>query len=341
MIPDDFDQRIRDALGAADAPPPAQLARLEQFWRDQSRVRHRRRRRIRVVALAASLALVSLGWSAFNATRRARTPNPGQIAETSQPRDVRETSPPRTVDQPAAPALPASARVPTAYERLVFAARTSAPADPEQTLLGQLRTAATLAERRELIDQLRDIGTQRSIPGLLAQAETPALRAEAIDAVQFLLGDAGLPRAARQARSPAVRVAILSRVLFDESDQSLDNFLALVADPGLRNDSLATASAAANADELPLDALMEQLDAPERSTRLAAAIVLGHVGGPAVGAALVDRASQPQRPSIETWIALLACRGEPVDRFLAHASRQPQMLGQFNYARSYWSRIMP
>ncbi len=67
-------------------------------------------------------------------------------------------------------------------------------------------------------------------------------------------------------------------------------------------------------------------------------MVLGHVNGPAVSEALIARVSQAGRAPVEAWVALLACRGEAADRFLAAAQQQPHTLGQVNNARMYWAQ---
>jgi hypothetical protein len=327
MTPDNFDQRLRDALRAE--PAPEQLARLEQFWLEQSRADRRRRAARRLVAsAAASVAVIVAAWLAMSRRERAVPPQPELLAEA-----------PRVESVPIEPfVFPAGAREPTGYERVIFAVRTSRPVDGEQALLERLRAASAPTQRRMIIARLAEAGTPRSVAELASAAEDPLVRGEAVAAIEAILGSDQLLVAIEQARSPQVRIALVARLLASDSATALDDYLALVATPGMRTEALA---AALVAERLPIAALVSRLEAPRKHERLAAALVLGHVGGPEVGAALVERASQGRRASMETWVALLACRGEPVDRFLNQAARRPQALAQVNNARAYWARMMP
>jgi hypothetical protein len=339
MTPADFDREIRAALAAG--PPPEQLARLEQFWREQSRADRQRRRRARAMALVATVLAAATAWFALS---RSQPPAAQHNVVAQMPRQV-ETSPPPAGAAAAVPgnaeapaALPPAARTASAYERLVFAARTTAPVDPEQTLLARLRRAGDFDEARGIILRLRDVGTPASIPALLKMANQGAARPDALAAVEQILGVDRLADVVRQASSPAVRAGLMARLLAANSAQALSGFLALVADPASRSEALTAVLAA---KQLPLDRFVQALDAPLKSDRMAAAIVLGRVNTPAVSEALIARVSQPGRASVETWVALLACRSEKADQFLVQAVCRPQTLGQVNNARAYWARMTP
>jgi hypothetical protein len=43
----------------------------------------------------------------------------------------------------------------------------------------------------------------------------------------------------------------------------------------------------------------------------------------------------------EAWMALLACRGEKAEAFVAYAARQPEMLGRLNNARVQLTYMIP
>jgi hypothetical protein len=270
---------------------------------------------------------------------------------------------------------PSLGRLPSAYERVVFAAQTRNRVDAEQLelaarvdaaierlatsadataaeasgelagsgprgerlLLARLRRASP-AQRRAIIELLAVHGTSESLPALVQAAEQPALRAAALAAVERLSGGAKLADAVGLARGPVVRRELLTRLLADGSNAALLGFLSLAAHGAMRDDALAAASASST---LPVNALMRLLEDDDRGVRLAAASVLGSVGGSQVSAALIARLSQPERAPVEAWVALLARRGPRVEQFLARASAEPRLLGQVNNARAYWARFIP
>ncbi len=330
MTPDDLDKQIRAALGGE--PSAGQLARLERFWREQSRAERRRRLLRRAAAAAASIVAIAAMWLAIG--RR-------QAREISLPEVVVEA--PRAVDQRAAPAeavaaAPPAGREPTAYERMMFALQTGARATPEQALATRLNRATDDDERRRVIQQVGEHGSRESLAALMRAAERPAIREEALAAAEQIMGVGRLAEGVPLARDAAVRRALVARLLAAPSPAALRGFLALAADPATRGETLAAAAAV---EQLPVAALVATLDGGDKQTRLAAAMVLGHVNGPTVSDALIARVSQSQRAPIEAWVALLACRGAPVDRFLAQAVVQPRLLGQVNSARAYWARVVP
>lgn len=233
---------------------------------------------------------------------------------------------------------PSGGRAPTDYERLLFAAQTSVPLDPQQALLVRLSRATDDGEKRQVAKVLGERGAWDAVPALLRLAEQSALRDDALAAVERIVGVDRLAEAAAQARSAAVRTALYGRLLAADSDATLRGYLALVAHPASRIEALA---AAHQTKELPLDALLHALEAGDETMRLSAALVLGDVDGPAVSQALLTRVSQTQRAPVEAWVALLGCRGAAVDRFLAQAAREPRMLGQVNNARALWARMIP
>lgn len=297
MTPDDFEDRLRAALDAT--PAPAQLARLEQFWRDQSRSDRGRVLVRRVLAAAAAIAVATVSLLLCQQREILPTAPPRSLAQESGARE--HLDPPRPAANDEAPQIAAAgaaspSRPPTAVERIVFTVRTSQPLDVEKTLLGKLGRETEPDERHKIIQRL-------------AQLEAPR---------------SGL--------------AVALKLLAYPSGSTIDEFLALAADPASRSDALAAARAV---DSFPLDDLLDRLDAPEKSQRLAAAILLGQLGDVRVGRALIARVTQAPRASVEAWVALLACPGREVDAFLASAARRPQVLGQVNNARAYWARMTP
>src|SRR5262245_61864105 len=98
MTSDDFDQRLRAALDVGESP--AQLARLEQYWRQQSRADLRRRRTRRVLAAAA--ALVVAASAVYLLPFPANQPIAPQqtVAQAPPPNKIEPTSPPAPIEQP-------------------------------------------------------------------------------------------------------------------------------------------------------------------------------------------------------------------------------------------------
>jgi hypothetical protein len=318
MSPDEFDNQIRAALDVEVSTD--QVARLERFWYERSRT-ERRRRMVGVAALAATLLVATTTWLLASRTNRHGAPPDKDLAQAT-----------RTIESPTA------GRAPTDYERLLFAAQTSQPSDPQEALLARLRRATDDGEKRQVAKMLAERGAWDSVPALLRLAEQSALRDDALAAVARIVGVDRLAEAAAQSRSAAVRTALYGRLMSAESDTALRSYLMLVANPASRNEALAAARQAGN---LPLEALLRALETDDKSVRMSAALVLGDFDGPAVSEALIARVSQAQRAPVEAWVALLACRGAAVDQFLAEAALEPRMLGQVNNARALWARMIP
>jgi hypothetical protein len=327
MTPDEFDKQIRAALSVEASTD--QMARLERFWFMRSRA-ERRRRMVRVAALAATLLVATTTWlitsRMASRTEQPATPRQEDLATAT---DVIESP---TTDAPVA------GRAPTDYERLLFAARTSQPTDPQQALLARLNRATDDGEKRQVAKLLGERGAWDAVPALLRLAEQSAVRDDALAAVERIVGVDRLAEAATQSRHAAVRAALYERLLASESEAALGGYLALVANPASRNEALA---AARQAEKLPLESLLHALEVGDQSVRMSAALVLGDVDGPAVSEALIARVSQSARAPIEAWVALLGCRGAAVELFFAQAAREPRMLGQVNNARALWARMIP
>jgi hypothetical protein len=265
-------------------------------------------------------------------------------------------------------------RSPTAYERLVFAmqrrdtaaARSPATAtvvdkliddvsrDPhvnakqlvattglagrelEDALLRRLRRSTE--DRKLAVLRLLEVcGTTRSTPALWQISRRDTLRDAALATIERIVGIERLPEVVSQAADVRVRAAVARRLLTAGSEGGLRGYLSLVKGNETR------ALALIVADELPdppVPKLLSCLDDDDEAVRLSAAVVLGHLNGPEIAKALVDRVVQDPAATAETWIALLACRGEYAEEFLSYATRQPQLLAHVNSARVHWARIM-
>jgi hypothetical protein len=381
MTDDDFDQLLRGALDVE--PQPAQLARLETFWRDQMRV-DARRRNVRWLA-AATILVAAAAWAGVASRRGLRTapaPQSTEIAASPSGNDVMTAAESANAAQ-ARRALtttsPSAGRAPTVYERLAFAAAApaaeqngpiatiadidaaiarlvAAPTKDVTKVAQETGRAIGLRDRRiarmlqsrfrrasqderlAIIALAAGSGSVDFVPWLLKTAARPVLREASLSAVEAIAGAENVAAIARRADHPSVRVALMTRLLTSGSQQAVLQYLALVVDRTIRDEALSAAEAA---QPLPLDALLAHLDDDDKAIRLAAAQVLGHVNGPEVSRALITRLSQPDQPTVEAWMALLACRGEAVDRFLRQAVYEPRFLPQVNNARAYWARMTP
>ena len=374
----ELDQRIREALHAE--PSPGQLARLEAFWQRTSRSQRRRRLAGRAVAVAASVAVLAgaFGWLLHDRDRMDGPIAANQpAAPVAQPQEKPRPAAPTFAETPSAlPAASRSAgREPTPYERIMFtvqsrqaeaaessrlvgaidaaiaqlaanpaaaAADQFAEASPLQSaetepMLLQRLSRADPSQTRAIVQLLAECGTRRSTPALLKMARQESLRPAALAALEKIVGLTSLAEVAQQTGDRPVRRAIVQRLLTADSDAALRAYLSLVPNPSTRSDALATADAIPTP---PTAALLALLKDQDKQARLSAAMVLGHMNGPQVTAALIAIVTEEPAAPAEAWLALLACRGESADRFLAVASQHPQMLGQVNNARMTWARMV-
>jgi hypothetical protein len=295
----DLDNLFRDAL-QGDAPAE-QLQRLERFWRNQLAA-DRRHRRTFAVALVASLALVATG-----ATWLLSRPD-----EVPFERHARTAAPPE-VDS--APAPGNDAHQLAISDRTVAKPSASRPATPYEHAMLRL-SAAQAAE---------------------AQLAVVELNPEAIvQRLEERLGLTGLASAAEATPHSALRVTILRRLLEVNDEIALRGYLSLVANENTR---FAALSAVDQLQHPPVEAFLVLLRDQEKSVRTSAAIALGHINGPKVTASLINLVTQDRAAPAEAWIALLACRDESAEQFIADAAHHPRMIGRLNNARIFWQTI--
>ena len=204
----------------------------------------------------------------------------------------------------------------------------------ERLLLRQLSRSDD-GRKRAIVQLLAVCGTSHSTVPLLKLSQREVLRAQALEAIQQTVGTQGLANAATQTDDARVRAAIYRRLFGDAA--ALDAYLTLIQNDALRDEVLAAVDAVA---QPILDALLTRLNATDPNVRLAAALVLGHANGPIVTESLIALVAGNRASPDEAWIALMACRGQQADQFLAYATHQPRLLGPFNRARVYWARII-
>jgi hypothetical protein len=376
MTPSELDQRLRAAL---DVEPSAELvARLEHFWRQRSQAERRRRRGWQTVAVAAAalVAVTAAIW--LIGSRRDKSAVADRPDNASPRADESESQPALVADSAAAPdpvVASSAGRPATEYERLMFLVQTraadadernaakaaaaaaidrivaDADADAGQVIasagveVGHMETALLAELPRAGADMqpaiavlLGACGSERALPALVKLAERPTALAAALSSMEQVAGLPVLGALALQTNHPTVRAALMNRLLTADSEPAIRAYLMLVNNAASRDEALAAADAA---ERFPMAALVRLLDDDDRQSRVAAAMVLGYVNGPSVSRALIDRVLQAGGASVEAWAALLACRGESADQFLAQASRQPRLLGHVNSARMYWARMAP
>jgi hypothetical protein len=206
----------------------------------------------------------------------------------------------------------------------------------ERLLLRRL-ARSTDDKKCAVLQLLAVCGSSQSIPALLRLGRRESFRDAALATTEQIVGIERFAGHVGQSTDQSVRAALVRRLLTDDSEAGLRGYLSLVGNDGTRAEALAVA------DELPQPpstALLELLDDEDETVRLSAALVLGHLNGPDVTRALVDRVTQNPAEATEAWIALLACRGELAEEFLAFASRRPQLLVHVNSARVWWARVV-
>ena len=376
MKPDEpdppFDESLESAIRAAlevDAGPE-RLARLEHFWFVHSRQQLWRGRMQRITAIAATLAAVAALAVAWN---RQAAPLPRPEEDSIAVVERRPVDQPRPATQSDTRAIELSAgRPPTAYERLVFIARTktqsAAPvaamvnsaiddlaSHPDaaarsfvylpdfqrpaaETILLRRLARSNPTEQCAVLRLLAVNGTRRSVPAIVRIAWRDELREPALAAVEQIVGLEGLPQVVRSTTDPWTRDGLIRRLLNAGSDRAMFGYLSLVRDEATRTEALKVAEADS---QLPIDKLIGLLDHSEQPVRFSAALVLGSVDGPEITRRLIVRVTNQPADSREAWLALLACRGKLADEFFAYASRRPQLLGYVNDARVQWTRMIP
>ncbi len=367
----DLDRAIRQAL-AVDADP-RRVARLERFWLVQSRRQLWRRRAWQIIpAAAAALLLVAL----FIVARRGddNSQSAGTVRKSAP--EVQAPVRVETVladDSDVRSDARSSGRAPTDYERFVFLARTNAsatsttlvakvdgvieqvkmnrdsdmaqlleasdikPSDAARILLRRLRRSSDV-EQAAILRLLAVCGTPQSVPAIVRATQRGANRDEVLSAIERIAGAHGLAQVAASTPDSKLRAAAVARLLAIDSDAALLEYLSLV-----RNDATRTAALAAAAEvpSLTIERLLVLFDHEDKSVRMSAAMVLGHVNGPEVTRLLIARVTEQPSDATEAWVALMACRGELAEEFLAYASRRPQLLGHLNSARVQWAQMTP
>jgi hypothetical protein len=206
-----------------------------------------------------------------------------------------------------------------------------------EPMLLQRLPRADQAQTRAIVQLLTEFGTPRSAPALGQIAHQELLRPAALAAIERLAGFAGLAEVAQRTDNRVLRRAIAERLLAASSAPAVRTFLSLASQPPLRSDALAAAESLSTPPTTELLALLQDDD---KQMRLAAAMTLGRINGPQVTAALIAIVTDERAASTEAWLALLACRGESAEQFLASASQHPRMLGHVNNARLTLSRML-
>lgn len=375
-----LDELIRGALAADVDRQRVERLEWFWREQSPRRVWRRRTLRLVPLAAAASLLIVawflSVNDAERNDPRAAEDPPPVAVVPDTAPTTEPRVSP----AEPEAATPKLAGRPPTEYERLLFITQTRArvalptasadelldrvverlaaagPSDAEQIIgeaLSSGRSALSLADlESRLLDELSSSsgenrgpffralaahGTERSVPALLELALDRTVGDEALATIEQIVGVDRWVEAARQTPDKRLHRLIAKRLVTADSPPALLAFLSLVGDEDLRSDAI---EAALEVPELPVAQLIELLDHQQEPVRLAAAVALGRINRCEMTEALIDRVNNRPSRSKEAWLALLTCRCDAADRFLARAGQDPRLLGQLNNARLRWVGVI-
>jgi hypothetical protein len=163
-----------------------------------------------------------------------------------------------------------------------------------------------------------DVATAKSLPVVMKLWRNENLRDETIAAVIRLADAPGLVQAARETKEPVERRRLIAALLNRPAPQAMPLYLSLVDE--MKNDALAALD---QLNRPPTDALMAQLSSPRGDHRIAAALALGHIDGPATTRRLIDMIAA-DRNKREAFIALASSRGQEAQAFVRRAATSEQ-----------------
>ncbi|MGI9457660.1 MAG: HEAT repeat domain-containing protein [Aeoliella sp.] len=381
-----LDDLIRESLRLEE--DPFRVVRLERHWRGQSQRQAWRRLAWRAIPLTAAAILAAV----FFIVPRQDRPQEISTVENGPERSIPHPSMPdrvttpgpisidwRAESEPAASGDSLSAgRPPTAYERILFLARTrlQEPTTPPtatvalEKVIDQLatdpamdvRTAcrsmdleSTSGRRGEVEAQLLEklsassMNRKNAIVQLLAIYGTELSLPPLIE----LSSDEANRRHTLSTIESLIGVERLGEVVRIASDEQvrralLQRMLTAETPPALiaylmlvRDETVRDEALAAGAElpKLPIEGFIALLGHEDEAVRLASAVVLGRMNRCEMTEALISRIQFQPSDSKEAWFALFACRCDAADTFLVHATQSPQLLGQFNNARLQWAQL--
>ncbi len=339
-----------------------QVARLERAWQ---RERHSARVRGWAKSLAAAASIALLGtivWGTID--RPAKLPVARQLPLPDLPREhqlVAEETP-----QEAARIV---GQTPDRLREVLFTVRTSKRPDRSVSLSELLADRESLppeeaqqellaatgwrpAElRRRIVSELDELpaASQRLAVGVLAQEGSEA----AVSVLQRIASrDALRPICLEylfemtDGRKPDVLLAAaqcheLSHWLLEgaaDDPRRVACYLALVAHQATRHEALGALRGMA---QPPISSLVAAIDSDQRQVRIAAALALGQLGGSEVAQPLIELVTGHNRRNAEAWLAIVSCDGPLAEEFLAHAARDPLLLGHYNAARFRQQQMSP
>lgn len=343
------------------------VARLERLWR-RERQSMRRRGWAKSFAAAASIAIMGgIVWGLTDQPAKVRiakvplAPQPPGADPAQEPELVAAEAPHDVVAIVGQPPdrlreVLFTVRTQKRSSRLVSLAELLAereslpPAVARQEIL-----AATGWRSAEFVQQVeREIvklpaASQRLAISLVAGQENEA----AIGALQrlakhsdlrpiclehlFTLTDGKRPAVLLEAaQCNAVAMWLLEGAAGDP--RRVECYLALVSHPSTRGEAL---SALRGLAQPPVSSLVAAIDSDERQVRFAAALALGQLGGAEVAQPLIELVTGHNRRNAEAWLAIVACNSPLAEEFLAHAARDPLLLGHYNAARLRQQHLTP
>jgi hypothetical protein len=197
----------------------------------------------------------------------------------------------------------------------------------EQRLLQCFR-GLTLEQQAAAIDVLGCIGSEASTPLLLRASLQAALHGPAIRAIGKI-GDAEtIARLVPKEADAELQEEMLAALLGRGEPRAVAAYLDLVTRPGLEGRPMA---ALARVEQPPVEMLFQFLAGPKLSRRLAAALVLGRLDGPAITPRLIQLAAGGASRQ-EAMVALLASDNEDAIRFVQNARRSTLLAGVLSAA---------
>ena len=207
-------------------------------------------------------------------------------------------------------------------------------AEYERRLLECFRNL-NVAQQMAALNVLGCIGSEASTPLVLYASLHPSLHQPAIRAM-IEIGDAEtLARLTPKEADAELQEQMLAALLARGECRAVAAYLDLVTRPGLEGRPLAALS---RVKRPPVEMLFQFLAGPQFSRRLAAALVLGRLDGPAITRRLMQLAAGGGNRQ-EAMVALLACSNEEATQFVNTARQNVLFAGVLSAATFHYRSL--
>ncbi len=205
----------------------------------------------------------------------------------------------------------------------------------ERVLLDRF-VAFSVPQQTAALDILGRIGSEASMPLALYASLNPRLHRPAVQALAEV-GDAEtLARLAPKETDGQLQEELLAALLARGECRAVAAYLDLVTRPGLNGRPLAALS---RVERPPVEMLFQFLEGPQVSRRLAAAVVLGRLDGPAITQRLIRLAGGGATHQ-EAMVALLASSNEEATQFVQNARQNLLLAGVLSAANSRYQSLV-